>query len=232
MLAMPLNLLGSTTIEYQADGELKEPRMDVSVRRASEDFKSYLAVLPHLSSDEITMLQLIYESLALVIQQQTTNTAERLSGQELDLRFGIIGVNQTSGVDLDFLKVDCARTNLQRQLLSIPGTVITVCGGEVVVLWPILLQERVLRKVSGITTGGKDDRTVCGLSLAVMGVVYSDDGALLILEEFDDTRFLLDGHTLGVADGKVLKTFHLGVGHDHARELSAATVSTRLRVTA
>ena len=200
--------------------------MNVTVRKETD-----LAVLPHLSGNVITVLQLVDESLTLVIQEQTTDTTERLSSQELDLCVGFVGINQTSRVNLDLLEINGAGANSHSHLLTITGTVVAVGGWEVVVLWPVLLQEGVLSEVGSVTTSSEDDGAVCSLRLAVVGVLRTNDGAMLVLDEFGDPSPLLDLDAFRVADGEILETFHLGVGDDHARELSVTTVGTRLGVT-
>lgn len=62
---------------------------------------TYFVVLPDLSGDLVTVLQLIDETLSVLVNKQTTDTAEGLSSQELGLCVGLIGVNETSGLDRD-----------------------------------------------------------------------------------------------------------------------------------
>lgn len=174
------------------------------------------------------MLKFIDETLALVVQKQTTDTTKGLGGQELDFSLGLIGVNQTGGVDLNFLKINRARANSKSHLLSITGTVISVSCREVVVLGLVLLEKRVLGEVSGITTGGEDNGTVGSLALAVVSIVNTNDSTLLVLEEVDNPSLLLDGNALGVAYSEILETFHLSVGDDHTGELSVPSVGTGL----
>ena len=53
---------------------------------------THVAVLPHLAGNEVTVLKLVDEPLALVIEKETTDTTESLSGQELHFGIGIIEV--------------------------------------------------------------------------------------------------------------------------------------------
>ena len=172
------------------------------------------------------MLKFIDETLALVVQEQTTDTTKGLSSQELDLSLGLIGVDQTSWVDLNFLKINCVRANSESDLVSITGTVISVSGREVVIFRAVLLKKRILGEVSGIATSSKNNGTVSSLALAGVGVVDTNDGTVLILDEVGNTSLLLDDDTLGVAYSKILETFHLSVGDDHTGELGIPSVST------
>ena len=53
-----------------------------------------LALLfPDLSSDIVPVLQLIDESLAVTVEQETTNATEGLCSKELDLGLRFVGVN-------------------------------------------------------------------------------------------------------------------------------------------
>jgi hypothetical protein len=175
---------------------------------------TYLALLfPNLSGDEVAVLQLINESLALAVEQETTNTTESLSSEELDLGPWLVGVNQTCRMYLDLLHVDSAGTDGDGDLVSVAGTVITVGGGEFPILWAVLLQQGVFGEVGGVTTSGQDDRPIGGLGLSTDGVLNADNGST-ILDELSDAGLLLNDNTLGIADCKVLKTLHLSVGND------------------
>ena len=51
---------------------------------------THLAVLPHLASNEVTVLKLD-EPSTLVIEKEITDTTENPSGQELHLVIGVLG---------------------------------------------------------------------------------------------------------------------------------------------
>ena len=101
---------------------------------------THVAVLPHLAGNEVTVLKLVDEPLALVIKKETTGTTESLSGQELHLGVGVVGVNETSWVNLDLLKVNTVRTNGHSELLSVTSAVVAVGGRETHELRPVLLE--------------------------------------------------------------------------------------------
>lgn len=87
------------------------------------------------------MAKLVGETLALVIEKQATNTTQRLSGQELDLGLGILGVYETSRVHLDFLEINGLGTDSHSEFLSITGAVVAVGGRELPVLRAMLLEK-------------------------------------------------------------------------------------------
>ena len=158
------------------------------------------------------MLKLIDEPLAGVVEEETSDTTESLGGQELNLGVGILGVHQASRVDLNLLEIDGASANSHGKLLSIASAVITVGGRELVVLGPVLLEERVGSKIGSIATGGKDDGAVGCLSLSGTHVFDTNDGAGLVLDKLGDTGLLQDLDAVGVADGEILKALHLSIG--------------------
>lgn len=158
------------------------------------------------------MLELINETPASVVEEETANTTEGLSSQELDFSVWLVGVNQTCGVDLNLLEIDGAGTDVHGELLSITSAVLSVGSGEIPVFGTMLLEEGVFSEVGSITTSGEDDGTVCGLGLALVLVLSTDNGARLVLDELADASLLQDLNTFRVADGKILKTLHLGVG--------------------
>lgn len=101
----------------------------------------YLLVLPHASSNVVTVAELISETLALIIKEKTTDTTERLSSQELDLGLGILGVYETGRVNLNLLEVNSLRSDGHREFLSITSAVIAVGGGEFPELRAMLLEK-------------------------------------------------------------------------------------------
>lgn len=193
--------------------------------------QTYLPVLPHLAGNIVTMLKLIDETLALVIEQKTTDTTESFCRQELDLSLGLVGVDETSRVNLNLLEIDGASADSEGELLTIASTVVAVGGWEVIVFRAVLLQERILGEVRSITTSGKDDGTVCGLSLAAVDVLYADNRTTFVLDKLANAGLLLDGNAVRDLGCEILETFHLGVGNDHTRELGISTVCTGVGVT-
>lgn len=74
-LAMPLNLLARLSVEDEAD--------------------RVLAVLPHLARNVIAVTELVGEPVALVVEEESSDSTERFGGEELDLGVGVLGVDET-----------------------------------------------------------------------------------------------------------------------------------------
>jgi len=169
------------------------------------------------------MLKFIDEARTSVVEEETTDTTESLSGQELDLGVGLVGVNETSRVNLNLLKVDGIGTNSHGNLVAVTSAVVTVGRREVVVFRAVLLKEGVLSEVGSVSTGGEDNGAVSGLGLTIVGVLDTHDSTRFVLDELDNTSLLQDLDALRVADSEVLETLHLGVGDDlgYGKERSA-----------
>ena len=99
-----------------------------------------LAVLPHLAGNEVTVPKFIDEPLAHVVEKETTDTTESLSGQEVHFGIGIIEVYETTRVNLNLLEVNTVRTNGNSELLSVSNAVVAVGGWETLELRPVLLE--------------------------------------------------------------------------------------------
>lgn len=118
VLAVPLDFLGGSSVENQADGEL---------------------VLPHHTSDVVTVAELITEALAVGRQQQSTDTTEGLGGQELDLSIGLTGIDQTGRVNLDLFHVDGLASDGEGHLDTVSSSVVTVGGRQIQEIRAVLL---------------------------------------------------------------------------------------------
>lgn len=121
VLAVPLDFLGGSGVEDQADWEL---------------------VLPHHTSDVVAVTELITETLSVSLQQQTTDTTKGLSGQELDLGIGLTGIDQAGRVNLDLFHVDGLTSNGKGHFNTISSSVVTVCGRQVPEIRAVLLIEK------------------------------------------------------------------------------------------
>ena len=84
------------------------------------------------------------EPFTLVIEKEITDIMESLSGQELRLGVGVVGIDETSRLDLNLLEVNTVRTNGQSEPLSVTGEVVAVGGLETPELRRVLLEEGVL----------------------------------------------------------------------------------------
>jgi hypothetical protein len=193
---------------YYAKRKKTRVRTDTPDRHGSRE--THLAILPDLACDVITVLELIDEALTGVIEQETTDTTERLGCEELDLRLGLIRVDEAGRVHLYLLEIDRVRTNGHGHLVAVTGAVVAVGGGELPELGTVLLEERVRGEVGCVTAGGEDDRAVGGLGLLVV-LVLNTDNCAIVLDELDHARLLDNLDAVGCALRKILKTLELGV---------------------
>jgi hypothetical protein len=209
---VPLDLLGGLAVKNKADG--------------------VLSVLPNLSSDIIAVLEFVHETLAGVIKEETTNTAESFSSQKFDLGVRFLGVDKTCGVNLNLLEVDSTSTNGKSKLLTITSAVLAIGSRKIPELWTVLLEEGIFGEVGGISTGSEDDGAVSGAGLSCMCVLNTNHSARLILNELDNASLLQDLDALRITNGKIFEALQLSVGDNHSGELSISTVSAGLTVTA
>jgi hypothetical protein len=149
VLAVPFDGRGSSTVEDKAEGAL---------------------VLHHLLRDIVTTAELVAETVAITIEKDGASTAESLSSKELDLGIRLVGVDETSGVDLNGSHVLHVGTNGDSHLDTITSAVLTVGGGEVTNIRAVLHEEGVRGEVSTIATRGDDNNTLLLEGLAVLGV--------------------------------------------------------------
>lgn len=146
------------------------------------------------------MLEFVDESVTGVVDQQTTDTTQGFGSEELDLGVGVLRVDKTCGVDLNFFEIDTLGTDRHGHLVSVTGTVVAVGGGlgvscgktnnlrsahQVVVLRSVLFEQRVGSEICGVTSGSEDDRSVFSVLLAVLLVLDTDD-LVAILEDLAD----------------------------------------------
>lgn len=204
---------GSLAVEDETDGPL-----------------ALLLFFPHLAGDVVAVAELVRETLAVSVEEETTFAAEGFGGQELELGVWVLGVNQTSGVDLDLVHVDTVSTDGHQHLLAVTGSVGAVGGGQIEGVGAVLLEERGVTEVSGVTTGSKNDNTIDGLLLAVDGVGNAGD-IVTRLVDGGDVGLLDDLDTTGLLFGEVFQSLHQGVGDGHTGELGVmATVCAGVSV--
>jgi len=132
-------------------------------------------------------------------------------------------------VDLNLLEIDGVASDGIDHLESITGGEISVGGGEIVDVGAVLLQERGLGEIGGVTSGGQDDGAVLGVSLSIL-LEFNADDFLSILDELLHVGLDQDLGTLVVCARDVLEHLHQGVGDGHTGESFLSTVSTGERV--
>lgn len=205
--------VGSLGVEDEADGELV-----------------LVLLLPHHTRDIITVAELVAETVAVSVEEETALTTESLSSQELPLGAGILGVDETSRVDLNLVHINGITANGHDHLLAVTSGVGAVGGGKAVGVGAVLLQERALAKVGSVATGGENDRAANGERLAI--VLISDTGdVVVLLVQASDTSLLDNLDSVGLILRELFETLHESVSDGHTRELGVmASVGSGLRV--
>lgn len=206
--------VGGLGVEDEADGELV-----------------LVLLLPHHARDVITVAELIAESVTIGVEKETTLTSQSLSSQELPLVAGVLGVDQTGRVDLDLVHVNAVTANGHDHLLTVTSGVCAVGSGKAKDLGAVLLEQRALAEISGVTTSSEDDGAVQRGGLAVQLISDTSD-VVAILVQAGDAGLLDNLDTVGFGLGKLLNALHQSVGDGHAGEFGiVASVGSGLGVT-
>jgi len=211
VLAVPFDFLSTSAVQDEAVGRLVE--------------------LPHLACYVISASQFIAEPLAFLVEKETSDSTQGFGGEVFQFSIGLLGIYETSRVDLDLLQIDSMTTNSNSQLDTVTSAVITVGGGEVQDVGSVFLQEGIGGiEIGSITTSGDDDGAVSGVLLAVLLVFNTNDG-VTFLQESGDTALSLQLDAVGVALGESLVLLHQSVGDGHTGELLLTAVSSGSSVT-
>lgn len=154
-----------------------------------------------------------------------------LSSKELELGGRVLGVDQTSRVNLDLVHINAVGTNLHQHLLTITSGVSTVGAGQAEGVRAVLLEERRVAEVSSIATGSQNNDAIRGDRLSILLVGHTGD-VVSIPVDGGDAGSLLDLNTVRLELAELFQALHEGVGDGHSRELGImATVCSGLRVT-
>mmetsp|Transcript_35213 Transcript_35213/g.75973 ORF Transcript_35213/g.75973 Transcript_35213/m.75973 type:complete len:284 (-) Transcript_35213:205-1056(-) len=187
-------------------------------------------VLPHLAGDVVTSTQLVGETLAVRVQDQTADASQGLGGQKLDLGIGVVGLHQAGRVDLHPLQVDGLSANGLAHLDAVTGAVLSVGGGEVHQVGSVLSQEGVLSEVGTEAAAGQDHGAELLLVLAAFLVDEADAG-LAVHQEGVGTSLGDDASSVGLL-GNLLEHLDEGIGDGHAGESLRTTMGSGSRVAA
>lgn len=224
------HLLHETTARVVAGVEVEDVG-GLGVEDEADGVLALILLLVDHAGDVITMAKLVAEAVTITVEEETTLTTEGLGGKELPLGPRVLGVDQTSRVDLNLVHVDAIAANLHDEFLTITSSVGAVGGGETHGVRAVLLEERTLAEIGSVTTSSKDNGALDGMNLAILLVLGTADSVAL-LDEVNNAGLLDDLDALGLRLGELLESLHQGVGDGHARELGiVATVGTGLRVT-
>ena len=206
--------LGSLGVEDEADGVL-----------------ALILLLVDHARDVVTVAELVAEAVTIAVEEETTLTTKGLSSKELPLGVGVLGVDETGRVDLNLVHVNAVTANGHDHLLTVTSGVGAVGGSKAVDIGAVLLQERILGEIGGITTSGEDNGAIEGLGLAV-DLILDTSNLVALLVEAGDASLLDDLDTLGLGLGELLKALHESIGDGHTGELGiVTTVGTGLGVT-
>merc|ERR1712232_72432 len=133
-------------------------------------------VLPHLTSDIITAAKFVAEALAVGVQHEAANTAERLRGQELHLGIWIVWLHEASWVHLHPLQIHRLSADALTDLDAIASAVLTVGSWQMQKIWAVLGQQRVVAKIGSKAARRKDNGAILlvdGARLAVLAANHS-----------------------------------------------------------
>jgi len=169
MFTVPLNLITSGTIQKQ------EKRTLVGI---------------HSSSDNITLLKFVNKSDTATIQNQSSATTQSLGSQELDFTVWIFRIDKASWMNLNLLHVNTLATNSFHQLQSIARRIVAVRCWQVPQVRPVLLNQRVLSKISSIPTSSQNYRPVQSRLLTTNHVLDSFNASVSSFQQAHNFRLL------------------------------------------
>mmetsp|Transcript_28263 Transcript_28263/g.71504 ORF Transcript_28263/g.71504 Transcript_28263/m.71504 type:complete len:239 (-) Transcript_28263:11-727(-) len=206
VLAMPDDLIRGGLVQAEPEGGL---------------------VLPHLTRDVVAAAKLVREALAVRVQHQASNTAQRLGCQELDLGVRVIGFHQACGVNLHPLEVNALSADRLPHLDAITCAMLTIGGWQVHKVRTILREQRLLREVRAEPSGGKDHWPVLLEVQAALLVDQPDDASPIgARQQLVSTRLRNDPGLVRTL-GNLLDHLDQGVSNCHAREALLPAVRSR-----
>jgi hypothetical protein len=189
---------------------------------------------PHATGDVIALANVIAETSAFAIKNDSTLTAQSLCGKELGGVVWVTRVHKTSWVNLDVLQTDGSGSDGLTNVNALSLGVISVSGRQVAQVRSDLLQEGICDGTSGTVSTGSEDDGICGeldhliVSVQVLNTANTTVGVLQ--QSFEDA--IDEKITVAVTVGELFVLLHECGGDLHARELSTAlgTVGTLVRV--
>jgi len=210
MLAVPDDLVRRSLVQGQAERRL---------------------ALPHLSGDVVTPAELVGEALAVGIEDEAADTAERLSGEELDFGIRVVRLHEASRVNLHPLQVDALGADILAHFDAITCAVLAVGGGQVHQVRAVLREEGVLGEVRAEAARGEDHRAVLLEVKAALLVDEAHADARAVHQQLVRAGLGGDARLVG-ALSDLLDHLDQGIGYGHAREALGATVRAGHGVTA
>jgi hypothetical protein len=179
----------------------------------------------------VTMTELIAEALTFRVEEDTTLTTESLGSQKLPLGTGILGVDETSWMNLDLIHINGVGANLYKHLLAVTSSVLAVGGSEIVHVGSVLLEKGAVSEIGSVTTSSEDDWALDGILLAIK-LVDDAYGLVALLVDLGNAGLLDQLGAFGLLLGQLLETLHERIGDGHTGKFGImTTVSTGFRVT-
>mmetsp|Transcript_51479 Transcript_51479/g.112858 ORF Transcript_51479/g.112858 Transcript_51479/m.112858 type:complete len:363 (+) Transcript_51479:193-1281(+) len=211
VLAMPVNLFGSHTVQNKTEWRL---------------------VLPHFSSYIIAAAQLICETIPFRIQQKTSNTAKCFSGQKFHLGILIANLDKPRGMYLYPFQVNCGTPDSLAHLDTITSAMLTVRSGQVHEVRSVLAQERIGGEIRAKSASGQDDWSE-DLDLGTLALVFHTNDCAVVGNQVggaglsDDLSHVSTGVLLNL-----LNHLDQSIGDSHSRKTLFASVGPGCRVPA
>mmetsp|Transcript_51474 Transcript_51474/g.112835 ORF Transcript_51474/g.112835 Transcript_51474/m.112835 type:complete len:316 (-) Transcript_51474:236-1183(-) len=209
VLAMPMNFRGCQAVQAQSE---------------------WCLVLPHFTSDIVATTKLVGKSVSFVVDQQTTDTAEGLSGKKFDLGVLLPNLDKPSRVHLHPLQVQGSRTNSLTHLDTVASAVLTVGGRQVHQVRAVFGQQRIRREIRTKTAGSKNHRSKSLDYICTFLVLAANDSAV-VCDQINDLRLVDDaGHPTASVFLDSLHHLDESIGNGHARKPLLSAVRARSRM--
>mmetsp|Transcript_37621 Transcript_37621/g.87914 ORF Transcript_37621/g.87914 Transcript_37621/m.87914 type:complete len:296 (+) Transcript_37621:521-1408(+) len=204
---MPFDLFGSGPVENEA-------------------VRSLVALL-HLASDVVSTAELVAETNAIAVKEDTANTSQGLGSQELHLGVRLVWVHKSCGMDLHSGEVDHTSPDSLGHLDPVARAMLSVGGRQVAEIRAVLHQHRVATEIGTVAASCEDDETMFRIHLAVLFVVHTSDAAVLGLVQSSDASFHDEACTTILFAACLFEGLHQSVRDRHAREALLPAVGAR-----
>jgi hypothetical protein len=116
-----------------------------------------VVMLPHAACDVVSSSEIVTETFSVLVDDNTTFSAQGFGGEELDSVIGVIKVNKASRMYLNVLEIDGSGTNLLSDHDTVTGTVFSIGGWEVHKIGTDPFQQTTSHDITGTKTTGSDD---------------------------------------------------------------------------
>mmetsp|Transcript_5975 Transcript_5975/g.9231 ORF Transcript_5975/g.9231 Transcript_5975/m.9231 type:complete len:237 (+) Transcript_5975:984-1694(+) len=216
MFAVPCNAAGGFAVENEA------------VRS--------LVVLPHATGNVVTSADVVAETVAFPIEDDTSFTTQGFSSQELDAVVRVIQVDETCWMDLDVLQVNSVSANFLAESDARTVAVLAVGSGKVRQFGALVNQGAGFEQTTCTVTASCDNHGIACNSdaLSTLVVVHAAShisvGSLQKLVHLGAVNKL---NAVGLCFAELFVLLHQGVRDFHTRKGGSgfSAVSTRVGMT-